>query len=133
MKTSICQPPSSLERAVWRRQEAEDEARWEAQIRRLREQQAQKPRPPTLEPARASVATLVSTRLEISGRVRRRDTLLIARTLPLLSGSDDEDLLCGKCSVVICARTSRQFARRQHPEAVRLLARCTCGALNLLG
>lgn len=133
MKTSICQPPSSFERAVWRRQEAEDEARWEAQIRRMRKQEAQKPRPPSSAPVQVPVATLASTRLELSARVTRRDTLLIARTLPLLSGSDDEDLLCGQCAVVICARTSRQSARRQHPEAARLLARCTCGALNLLG
>ncbi len=116
-----------LDRAARRRECDADEARWEAQLRRILKHETRHPDPV----ADRRLAT-VPRSLEVVVGVTRHDSLLIPRTLPAFIGGEREDLLCGKCSDVIGSQTTPPTARRQHPEGDRLIIRCTCGALNLI-
>lgn len=127
MKTFLNAAADRFERAAWRRRCDADEARWEAQIRRMAGQAAEESRPPV-----SSSPAPIRTALELAGAVTRRDALIMPRTLPTFSGDENEDLVCGKCGDVIGIRISPVTARREHPEGERLVVRCTCGALNLL-
>lgn len=127
MKTSLNIAADRFEQAAWRRRCDADEARWEAQIRKMAGQGAQESKPTV-----AARTARVRTALEVAARVTRRDAVLMPRTLPTFSGSENEDLVCGKCADVIGVRISPGTARRAHPEGERLVVRCTCGALNLL-
>jgi len=71
-------------------------------------------------------------RLPLTSRVGHRDLLLLPRTLPALTGTGLENLICGKCCALVGSRLSCRTARREHPEGSRLVIRCTCGALNLV-
>jgi hypothetical protein len=127
MKTSINAAADQIERAAWRRRSDADEARWEAQIRKMAGHAAEEPGPPV---SRGPVP--IRTALEVAGGVTRRDALIMPRSLPTFSGHENEDLVCGKCGDVIGLRISPVTARREHPEGERLVVRCTCGALNVL-
>jgi hypothetical protein len=126
MKRSCCDPGEPLGRAAGQRERDEEEAGWEAQLRRMAG------RVKYSEPAIERVVAPVRMALEIVGGVTRRDSLLLPRTLPVFTGDEDEDLVCGKCSKVIGSRTSAPSCRCLHPEGDRVIVRCTCGALNLL-
>lgn len=127
MKTSVNAAADKFERAAWRRRCDADEARWEAQLRKMAGHAAEEPRP------RAGTGqALIRTILEVAVDVTRRDALLMPRMLPTFSGHENEDLVCGKCKDVIGLRISPVTARREHPEGERLVVRCTCGALNIL-
>ena len=116
------------ERASWQRERDEEEAAWEAQLRRMAKYQTRE-----IEPAAAPApAPPVRTAMDVVSGRKRHDFLLLPRRLPIVTGSESEDLACGKCGTVIAARTSRETARRRHPEGDRLVVRCTCKALNLL-
>jgi hypothetical protein len=115
------------ERSVRERSWDEDQARWEKQLRKLAALGRAKDEAPAtvrLAPAR--------TPLELVASVGPRDALLIPRLLPALTGTEPEDLLCGKCQTVVGRGISARTARRRHPEGQRLVLRCACGALNLL-
>ncbi|MEA2998933.1 MAG: hypothetical protein QOK17_766 [Sphingomonadales bacterium] len=127
MKTSINAAADQIERAAWRRCSDAEEARWEAQIRKMAGHAAEETRSPVSRGPAPS-----RTALEVAGGVTRRDALIIPRTLPTFSGDENENLVCGKCGDVIGFRISPATARREHPEGERLVVRCTCGALNLL-
>lgn len=127
MKTSLDTAADRFERAAWRRRCDADEARWEAQIRKLAGHAADESR----RPASSRPAPMRTTLVVASG-VTRRDALIMPLTLPTFSGDENEDLVCGKCGDVIGFRISPVTARREHPEGERLVVRCTCGALNLL-
>ena len=119
-------PPPLPERTARRRERDAEEARWEAQLGRMA---ARRPR----EVERiVSLPAPARTALDLVSRVLRHDALLLPRTLPFATGSDGEDLVCGRCGAVIAARLDREAARGRHPEGRRLLVRCTCRALNLL-
>lgn len=126
MKTSFCDPGERLKRAARQRERAAEEAGWEAQLRRMAG------RAKYSEPAIKRVVASVRMALEIVGGVTRRDSLLLPRTLPVFTGNEHEDLVCGKCSEIIGLRASAPSCRRLHPEGDRVIVRCTCGALNLL-
>ena len=117
----------TLKRAARQLECRADEARWEAQLRKLAGRQ-----PIADRPVAAPRFALVRTALELATRVSRRDALIIPRTLPAFSGNGIEDLVCGQCSDVIGMGVTLRVARREHPEGDRLVVRCTCGALNLL-
>jgi hypothetical protein len=119
-------PPLMPERVAWRRERDAEEARWEAQLGRMATR-----RPKEVERI-VSPPAPVRTALYVVGGMLRHDSLLLPRILPIATGSDAEDLVCGKCGAVIAARLSRAAARCRHPEGRRLVVRCTCKALNLL-
>lgn len=127
VRSTSCQPPSTFERALWRRQDAEDQVRWEAQLRQMSKRAMRCSGPIVVSPS-----VIARRVLEVVGGMAHHDALLISRSLPLFSGSEPEDLACGNCAGTIGSRIGLQSARRRHPEGVRLLVRCTCGALNLL-
>jgi hypothetical protein len=127
MKTSINAAADQIERAAWRRRSDADEARWEAQIRKMASHAAEEPRPPV-----SHGPVPIRTALEVAGGVTRRDALIMPRTLPTFSGDENENLVCGKCGDIIGFGISPVTARREHPEGERLVVRCTCGALNVL-
>ncbi len=130
VRTNACvrtPPPLSDNAARLRRERAADEARWEAQLRTMA-----RDRPRERAPAAVGMPPPVTKLLDLVNGRSRHDTLLIPRTLPVITGSEPENLACGKCGTVIAARISPQSARRQHPEGDRLVVRCTCRALNLL-
>ena len=112
--------------SVPRRSECdEEEIRWEERIRALSKQKVVR----LVPPVRPQCSP---TRLSLTSRVTRRDHLLIPRALPALSGTESENLVCGRCSEVIGSGLTRRTARREHPDGSRLVIRCTCGALNLV-
>jgi hypothetical protein len=127
MKTALNAAADKFERAAWRRGCDADEARWEAQLRKMAGHAAEERRP-----AASSGPALVRTALQVTAGVTRRDALLMPRVLPTFSGHENEDLVCGKCEDVIGFRISPVTARSEHPEGERLVVRCTCGALNVL-
>jgi hypothetical protein len=126
MKTPFSDPCEPLERGARERECDEEEAGWEAQLRRMAERAKYSER--VLEQVVAPARIV----LEIVGGVTRQDSLLLPRTLPVLTGDEHENLVCGKCSEVIGFRTSAASCRRLHPEGDRVIVRCPCGALNLL-
>lgn len=115
------------ERSARERSWDEDQARWERQLRKLSAPARAKDEAPAIVPLAPA-----RTPLELAASVGPRDALLIPRLLPVLTGSEAEDLLCGKCQLVIGRGISARTARRRHPEGQRLVLRCACGALNLL-
>jgi hypothetical protein len=127
MKTSLNPAADKFEQSAWRRRCDADEARWEAQIRKMTGRAAEE-----LKSSVASGPAPIRTALEVAIGVTRRDALIMPRTLPTFSGDENEDLVCGTCGDVIGFRISPVTARREHPEGERLVVRCTCGALNLL-
>lgn len=116
-----------LMRATRQKECDAEEARWEAQLRKMAKRESKH-----VEPIRAPRAVAVRSILKLVAEVTRHDALLLPRTLPLLTGADDRDLACGKCSDVIGARMTSASARSEYPEGERVIVRCTCGALNLL-
>ncbi|MEA3028875.1 MAG: hypothetical protein QOG13_200 [Sphingomonadales bacterium] len=126
MKASFCDPGEPLGRAARQRERDEEEAGWEAQLRRMAG------RAKYSEPVIERVVSPIRMALEIVGGVTRRDSLLLPRTLPVFTGDEHEDLVCGKCWEIIGFRTSAPSCRRLHPEGDRVIVRCTCGALNVL-
>lgn len=127
MQPSLHHPSATDRRAIRQHECNMDEARWEAQLRKLaRRKPIEEKRPP---PARPS---LVQSPLELTARVTSRDVLLIPRHLPAFTGDEHQDLTCGRCSSVIGSGIALRTARREHPEGDRLVVRCLCGALNLL-
>jgi hypothetical protein len=126
MKASFCDLGGALGRAARQRERDEEEAGWEAQLRRMAGDAKYS------EPAIGRLVAPVRMALEIVGGVTRQDSLLLPRTLPVFTGDEHENLVCGKCSEVIGFRTSVPSCRRLHPEGDRVIVRCTCGALNLL-
>lgn len=128
LRTNLSRRPPPLPGPTARQREREaDEARWEAQIRRLAALGTRE-----AGPVAARLPALSTTALDLAAGMTRHDTLLLPRTLPLITGSEAEDLACGRCGAVIASRTSRQTARSRHPGGRRLVVRCTCRALNLL-
>lgn len=126
MKTSHCRPPTTVERAAWGREDAQDEARWEQRLRQLPKHGIMK------EVLCEAPMPTIRRILEIVDGMARHDVVLTPPTLPLIRGADAEDLVCGRCAVVIFARTNLRSARCGHPGEARLLVRCTCGSLNVL-
>jgi hypothetical protein len=127
MKTLLKAASDQFERVAWRRACQADEARWEAQIRRMAGRSTKDSEMPVV------VRTApVRTTLEVAADVTRRDALFMPRRLPTFSGIENEDLVCGKCAGVIGFGISSATARRRHPEGERLVVRCICGALNRL-
>lgn len=119
-------PPLPAPGARQREREAE-EAGWEARLRRLpkhgtRHADAVAPR------GNAPRRTL----LEPAGRPGRHDMLLLPRAVPIATGAEPEDLVCGSCAAIVAAWTSRASLRRLYPEGDRLILRCPCRTLNLL-
>ena len=129
-RTNACgrtPPPLSDQAARRSRERAAEEARWEAQLRKIARTQPEERRAaPIAGPAP------VTTLMALVSDIGRHDTVLLPRALPIAAGSEPEDLACGKCGKVIAARSSRQSLRRDHPAGDRLVVRCTCRALNLL-
>jgi len=119
-------PPTLTARAAWQHQRA-DEAGWEAQIRRMAKLQTRE-----AKTAVTSAVPPIVMALVVIKAIKRLDTLLIPRDLPLAVGIDAEDLVCGGCGTIIASRISRESARRRHPEGERVVVRCSCRALNLL-
>ena len=127
MTTSLCHPSGESRRDAWRRECVAEEAGWEAQLRKMAGHQTRH-----ADPVRSRAAPLL-TALQIVRLPTRHDSLLLPRSLPIFTGNDAEDLVCGKCADVIARRASPPAARCRYPEGDRLIVRCTCGALNVLG
>lgn len=108
-----------------RSESEEEQLRWEEQIRALS-------RRTTARTVPSAHPQCKPTRLALTSRVGHCDVLLLPRTLPALTGTGPESLICGKCSSLIGSGLGCRAARRDHPEGGRLVIRCTCGALNLI-
>lgn len=80
----------------------------------------------------ASPASRRPTQLALADAFSPRDTLLIASKAAPLTGSEPEDLACGKCGQILGEGFSARGLRRRHPEGRRLIVRCSCRALNLV-
>jgi hypothetical protein len=53
--------------------------------------------------------------------------------LPAFSGSEDENLLCGACAVVLCRGVSTRTFKTRFGAANQLILTCPkCGAFNVL-
>ncbi len=118
--------PRSREALRLERDWAADEARWEAQLRK-----AGRAIPMERQPAIVR-GPAVRTMLDVVDGVTRYDSLIIPRALPVTTGSEAEDLACGKCGSAIASRASRDTVRRSYPQGERLVIRCTCRALNVI-
>jgi RNase P subunit RPR2 len=127
MNTLLFSHPEASVRSRRQRDWEEDQSRWEARLRKLAG------RMPAEEKIVAAPRLLLArTALELAAKVSHRDNLLIPRSLPTFTGTEPEDLVCGKCSDIIGRGITSLTARREHPQGSRLVVRCPCGALNLL-
>lgn len=103
-----------------------EEAQWEAKLRQLARREVKH-----LAPVSRPAITRRSS-LKLVTAITRHDALLMPRSWPLLTGSEAEDLACGRCANVIGSGTTAAAARSRFPEGERVIVRCGCGALNLL-
>jgi len=134
MTTSLCEAPTESRRDAWRRECAAEEAGWEAQLRKMAGPAMSSGRPMRLRGIIRAIPSPAASRVaRIMRDWKGHDSLLLPRSLPIFTGSDAEDLVCGKCADVIARRASPPAARCRYPEGDRLIVRCTCGALNVLG
>jgi hypothetical protein len=127
MHISPARQPQTFARSSRQRDWEEDQDRWEAQLRRLAQvKQAEERRLP------AGQRPVARTPLELATAFTRHDSLFLCRSSPEFSGSEREDLVCGKCGDTIGSHITPETIRSRHPEGDRLLIRCMCRALNLL-
>jgi hypothetical protein len=120
-------PPPCRVKSVRQIEWEQDEDGWETRLRQLAV-----PVSAQGKPIRRAQRPLRKTVLQLAGKLTRRDALLLPRSLPGFTGTEREDLTCGKCSDLIGSRITAPTIRRRHPEGERLVIRCVCGALNLL-
>lgn len=118
--------PLSAESLLRRRDQALEEAAWEARLRSVAMTEAREG--PMPAPAPSPVRTI----LDVVDGMTRYDNLVMPRTLPVAVGSDDEDLACGNCGQTIASHSSREALRQSHPQGDRLVIRCPCRALNVV-
>jgi phage FluMu protein Com len=60
-------------------------------------------------------------------------SIFSATCLPVMKGSEEDNLLCGSCSVVLAEGVSEQTLATRFAVRSELLVRCPkCGALNEL-
>ena len=60
------------------------------------------------------------------------DAHIRANRLPVMTGSDEGDLNCGKCGQAIATGTTPAAFHNKIQTDQRLVVECTCGALNLV-
>jgi hypothetical protein len=60
------------------------------------------------------------------------DAHIRANKLPVMTGSDEGDLNCGKCGMAIAEKTSSSAFHQKIQTDQRLVVECTCGALNVI-
>lgn len=60
------------------------------------------------------------------------DAHVRANKLPLMTGSDEGDLNCGKCGKAIAEKTSPAAFHQKIQTEQRLVVECQCGALNVI-
>ena len=71
--------------------------------------------------------------LETISEVHRgADAHIRANKLPVMTGSDEGDLNCGKCGKAIAEKTSPASFLQKIQTEQRLVVECTCGALNVV-
>ena len=69
----------------------------------------------------------------VSDALPQRDAILQPDKLPLMLGNEDENLACGACKNVIARNVSTRTVHQRFGTAGgRLIARCPCGADNVL-
>ena len=74
-----------------------------------------------------------SITLETISEVRPgADAHIRANQLPVMTGTDEGDLNCGKCGKAIAEKTSPASFRRKIQTDQRLIVECMCGALNVV-
>jgi hypothetical protein len=117
--------PAGFARSARQREWEADQAAWEAKLRKLAGRLAVEGKPASRIPHEPRI-------LEPAGRAKPLDALLLPRSLPALVGTEQSDLACFGCAGIIGQAITARTARREHPEGARLVARCTCGALNLV-
>lgn len=63
-----------------------------------------------------------------------RDSIMYPKSLPLMRGNEDENLACGSCKAIIVRNASVRTIHQRFVTVAtsRLIARCVCGADNLL-
>ena len=60
------------------------------------------------------------------------DAHVRANRLPVMAGSDEGDLNCGKCGQAIATSTNPASFHQKIQTEQRLVVECTCGALNVV-
>ena len=72
-------------------------------------------------------------KLEIIEQPHPNASVLAPTITPVLKGNDDEDLLCGRCAVVLCEGVSRDTIASRFIAPAQMLITCPkCGAHNQL-
>lgn len=60
------------------------------------------------------------------------DAHIRAHKLPIMTGSDEGDLNCGKCGQAIAEKTGLAAFHQKIQTDQRLVVECVCGALNVV-
>lgn len=61
-----------------------------------------------------------------------RDGIILAESMPALTGNGPDDLLCGGCGEVLAAKLTPEAIASAFRTDKRLILRCVCGADNLV-
>jgi hypothetical protein len=117
--------PGGFARSPRQREWDQDQAAWEARLRKLQGRVI-------AEDVIVPQIPLAPNILERAERVGRLDAVLLPRSLPAFVGSERGDLACAGCSAIVGRSITARTARREHPEGRRLVVRCTCGVFNLV-
>ena len=60
------------------------------------------------------------------------DAVIVAQSLPALTGNGSSDLLCGACGEVVAKSLTTDAIGRTFRSSSRLLLKCVCGGENLI-
>ena len=74
----------------------------------------------------------MSRTMDLIEDVSESDAIITAQSLPALTGTGSEDLLCAGCGQVLAAKLNNEAITNAFRTDKRLLLRCTCGASNLV-
>ena len=60
------------------------------------------------------------------------DAIIVAQSLPALTGNGDVDMCCGACGEVLAKSLTTDAIARTFETDSRLLLKCVCGGHNLI-
>lgn len=73
------------------------------------------------------------TKLETISEVQlATDAHIRANKAPVVTGSDEGDLNCGGCGIVLASNASPELIHQRFETDQRLILECICGAFNII-
>jgi hypothetical protein len=60
------------------------------------------------------------------------DAHIRAHKAPVMTGSDEGDLKCGGCGIVLASNSRPELLHQRFETDQRLILECICGALNII-